>query len=488
MYTKKFAYKKQIVIVRNAVTHIQNIMRMALAYRTLMRLSEEKKALILRSACRIQSIFRMRKAKLATERRRVAYNYASQQIQKVWRMRAAVIKMCAERTSVRLMQSCIRRFNARRRFYKCLELRAAQLQECVDLHMGELAPLIFCDHVFNITKLSVDQDKLNTMQKMSESKRQIRYLYMKFACEGVGDPAKAFKMSKHQFTDMCRHIKHTKDFDKGATKNFFDEKGCSNIFDAANEDCNIAERLKLRKAGGEVKDNYASEVDRVLEQHEFICALVRLAAHRYHTILQPVVEEELAADTELAPAITSSAKAVVRYIDEIITPWFTVTQEADTKEKENKAELISKIAAPQLPKYGTKIKKLYKKVSQAGDGPGSEGADSMDCTEFLTFAKNCKLCDSHFSMSGALEVYMYCNQEEMQAYFEKAPPMSDINQELEMDEQEFVNALLLIAACKLKIVGGVSDKKMNDYVKKFEKLMDDMIEKGNQAFAHIVTK
>merc|ERR1711988_1756300 len=118
---------------------------------------------------------------------------------------------------------------------------------------------------------------------------------------------------------------------------------------------------------------------------------------------------------------------MARYIAELINPWYQAVQVSDTAEKENKAELISKIAAPQLPKYAPKIKKLYKKVACAGGEAEPGEGSSVDCAEFLMFAKNCKLCDANFTMSNALDVYMHCNMEEMQAYIEKVEPMSDIN-------------------------------------------------------------
>merc|ERR1711907_808236 len=104
-----------------------------------------------------------------------------------------------------------------------------------------------------------------------------------------------------------------------------------------------------------------------------------------------------------------------RYIDDLIMPWYEATLVSDTAEKANKTELITKIAEPQLPKFGPKIKKLFKKMSASGGvAAKTDGPESVDCSEFLTFCKNCKLCDSNFSMSDALSVYMYCNPEEMQ--------------------------------------------------------------------------
>ena len=49
---------------------------------------------------------------------------------------------------------------------------------------------------------------------MVKYKEQIRYLFMKFACEGVTDPAKAFKMTMAQFGHMCEKLKHTDSFTK----------------------------------------------------------------------------------------------------------------------------------------------------------------------------------------------------------------------------------------------------------------------------------
>merc|ERR1711959_344858 len=140
---------------------------------------------------------------------------------------------------------------------------------------------------------------------------------------------------------------------------------------------------KKEKEGIIVKDTSAHEVDRVLEQHEFSCALVRLAVHRYYSVL---VKEDM--EGRMHPCCSTTSQAVSRYIAEIIVPWYEAAEASDTKEKEIKAELISKIAAPQLPKYAPKIKKLYKKVSQAGDAPGGHsepGEGSVDCAEFLIF-------------------------------------------------------------------------------------------------------
>jgi len=64
--------------------------------------------------------------------------------------------------------------------------------------------------------------------------------------------------------------------------------------------------------------------------------------------------------------------------------------------------------------------------------------------------------------------------------------MEDINVDLQMDIEEFVKAILLIAACKLKIPkGGISGKKTEDVTKKFEDLLTDLVNTGLQQFGDV---
>jgi len=460
--------------VRASVIRMQKLARNFIAFRRLSDLRIRHQRLREQCALKIQSTFRMRKSVKEVRQRRLAFNFASAQIQKIWRSKLARRRVKRMRFHILYMQACVRRFLEKCRFRAMLRERAERMQNVVDLEMGELHPLIHCDHMFSVPGALVagDQDKYMTMRSLCRYKMQIRYLYMKFACEGVGDPSKAFKMSKHQFIHMCEELRHTKGYDKTSVKEF-KEHSAGKIFEDANEDCNIAERLKVSLEGVAVKADYAQEVDRVVEQHEFACCLVRLAINRYQQVLCTG---------------KSAQMAVTMYMEDLLMPWYEKKYEADCEEKNHKAELISKIAQPQVVKYASKIKKLFKKVSAsggAGNGGNDDAHQSVDCGEFLNFCKSGKMCDSSFSMSDALDVYMYCNQEEMKDYLTRVRPLSDINDEMAMDIDEFVDGILLMSACKLKITGGVSDKKLKEYTSRFQKLLEDLIENGCRAFDHM---
>ena len=230
------------------------------------------------------------------------------------------------------------------------------------------------------------------MRVMVEYKEQIRYLYMKFACEGVGDPAKvtkrglshphetlvgaellttsacvhdsqAFKMSKAQFIDMCEKIKHTEGY-SNEDKNKFKKTGAGLIFKRANEDLSgkyATESLPDELGEGEldgVDDEYSVEVDNTIEQVEFACALCRLAEDRY---LKKLHHDY--------PKCNAMFPAMKLYMEEVVTSWFNIAKVADDEEKEFKTELMEEIAKPQLKKFAPKVKKLYAKIAASGVGP-----------------------------------------------------------------------------------------------------------------------
>lgn len=347
--------------------------------------------------------------------------------------------------------------------------------------MGEAAPLIICDHIFSNSALfDLHEDKVRTMRVLVQYKEELRYLYLKAACDGVGDPSKAFKMTKTQFSNMCEKLGHTQGFPNEETKKFESET-CGKIFIRANEDLTLKHNEVLTEAtkeGGDISSvEYVQQLDRHIDQMELSCIVCRIAENRYMDILK-----------DQYPKCKAIFVAVSMYCENLIKPWVDSSKAKDEQEKEFKSEIMEKIAAPQMKKFATKIKKVYAKVSSSGvsgnDTTTQNQKSTMDCTEFLSFCKNVNICDGGFSMSQALDVYLYTNMDEIEVYLTRVEPMGDINVEMAMSIDEFVEAILLIGAYKINLptkkLADITDKKLIEATKKFDVLLEDMVTAGMQ--------
>ena len=205
----------------------------------------------------------------------------------------------------------------------------------------------------------------------------------------------------------------------------FTRKTCKQIFTKANEDLSAKNAFKNKseddegEGGDDENAEFQVEVDRTIEQIEFACALCRLAQNRYMTVL--------ARDH---PKCKATYPAMKLYMEEVIVPWFDHVKALDDEEKANKHDLMVELCAPALKKFAPKVKALYTKISASGEN--RDAMDTLDCSEFLSFCKKCGITGGSFSMADALEVYMYCNSEEMEGYFTNAKPMEDINVDLQV--------------------------------------------------------
>jgi len=358
--------------------------------------------------------------------------------------------------------------------------REQEMEDIKRNKMGEAAPLIICDHIFNGSAMfDLHEDKVRTMRLLVQYKEEIRYLYLKAACDGVGDPSKAFKMTKTQFSNMCEKLGHTQGFPNEENQKFYSES-CGKIFVRANEDLTLKHNEILTgatKEGGNVASvEFVQQLDRYIDQMELSCIICRIAENRYMDVLK-----------DQHPKCKGIFVAVGLYCENLIKPWVDTSKAKDEQEMEFKSSIMEKIAAPQMKKFATKIKKIYAKVSATGI-TGADGAanqkSTMDCTEFLSFCKNVNICDGGFSMSQALDVYLYTNMDEIETYLKQIEPMGDINAAMVMTIDEFVEAILLIGAYKLNLptkkVSDITDKKLIEATKKFDVLLEDMVTAGMQ--------
>lgn len=466
---------------------IQRYARRWLAILRLKQLRKERKARLNNAATKIQSRYRGYRTRVwftgFASRRRSAATTLSMW----WRVMWAVKVVRYRKKSVFTQQATVRRFLARCRYLNkkhALDNRVAHL---LINDMADLELLSRCTHLFQ-GSLCPRTELINTLETLVAHKSDLRWLYLKYSMDGVGAPEKAFRMTKVQFLNCCKKINMLQGLDEPESL----EKELPLIFDFANDDTVVVlrqkqemEKLVAESQGIELDENPEElEADKYLQLDEFYVALVRVASIR-------------AAMHQKAQRVAKFTRLLCQ---DCVSPYVEIT-----KSKEHKALHLGDGVFNSVPgaealveKVGPRLEKIFKQVAASGSmkvkskrkssadvDKKPDNPDVVDAKEFLLFCKAGRLFDSSFSMSAGLDIFVQCNQEEINRFLVEPEPAHDLNQELKMEYAEFKQAFIIIGANRIGI-GEAKKKKPEEYKKKFDKYVEDTLEQASRGFSHVI--
>jgi len=100
------------------------------------------------------------------------------------------------------------------------------------------------------------------------------------------------------------------------------------------------------------------------------------------------------------------------------------------------------------------------------DKSGDQEAGSIDTSEFLLLAKQCKFPQCGISFSQSLQVFIQCNQEEMGAYLGGSAD-GDLFNYLQMEFGEFMEAMLKFTSLVAAAYAGVKKKTFGTHLQDF---------------------
>jgi len=83
------------------------------------------------------------------------------------------------------------------------------------------------------------------------------------------------------------------------------------------------------------------------------------------------------------------------------------------------------------------------------EASSAEG-DTMNVTEFMQMMDSLEMCDHHLSLSATIDIFVRCNQEECMHFLGEAVDGSRLEEEMEMEFEEYRDALLQCAMMKKK--------------------------------------
>lgn len=485
-YKSRIATRALRTLLTLKAVLLQSVIRMFQACCKRRKLLAQKILWHNRAATLVQAGFRGLRSRKTTKTMRMIKTFTCSQIQRWWRYHHAYKVVHRRKRNYYRIQALVRKYLARSWWLREQAKLHRAIPDILEKDMADLELLSRCDHLFQGC-LCPRMTKTLTLQALAKHKSNLRYLYLKFSMDGCGQPEKAFRMSKVQFMSMFKHMGIAKDLADGlegeeAASAF--KSALSKAFDLANEDTVVVLRQEREGQGGTVHEEEL-EADRYLQLDEFYVAVLRVAMW----------------DPEFA--VMKTPKLVENLCQQYIGPFGEQCMEADKEEKSNKEALIALIPGVDgvLDKYAIRMEKIFKQVAASGAqskaAPGKKikktekkaekktDTNDIDAKEFLTFCKAIRVFDTHFSMSAGLDVFVYCNQEEVQKFLVEALPLQDLNQELKMEFAEFMQAFLLLGATRIGI-GGKKNKSAEDYKKKFERFCDDVVDLAAKEFSYIV--
>jgi len=310
----------------------------------------------------------------------------------------------------------------------------AQAKTKASENMKELYKIIDIDELYDDAEVHPHAERKKLIDCLISYKVSIRRLYLKYSMILVSAPDKvppppaaltpfsgliifpsciqAFQMSRPQF---IRFVKDAGILGKGKVDSAFVDE----VFMVANMPVvnGVTQLSGIKKVDPKNPIN-------VMMMDEFVEAMVRLA-------------DRLLRDQDVAPA----HKRVQMIFDEYLIP----ISETDFD--------ISEPECPGLGVEGSDTNKIieanYKRIEAAfkhygganQDGPLADNG-SVDCIEWMMACRDCQIIDANLSFSKVLEIFVRCNQDELEDYFYGMPnPMEirDMNLELE----EFLQVIII---------------------------------------------
>jgi len=259
-----------------------------------------------------------------------------------------------------------------------------------------------------------DLQRLKTLRTYKDDAKVVRECFLHVSTHGVNNPDKAFKVSSGQFSRCLKDMGVFDMLSTPATCDIIFSKCNSNTFEEA---AGAKQRPKSAKEKFSQKEE--EEEDKTLEMDEFLEACVRLSRDVYED------EGDVAARLKVFVS-----RHIVPYVDKV---------KKEEEERESYSSEESSLATALTKEQEVKLKKMFKHY---GGGDGDQDAD-VSITEFLKFAKECKLPQMGFSFTKAVDVFIDCNEAEVVGFIEGTLTES-LTEVMQMDFEEFMEAIKTI--------------------------------------------
>ena len=126
-----------------------------------------------------------------------------------------------------------------------------------------------------------------------------------------------------------------------------------------------------------------------------------------------------------------------------------------------------------IDKEFRRLEKCFRHFSGANDSGGDD--TSIDCVEWMLACKDCQIIDANTSFSKVLEIFVRCNQDELEDYFHGMPNPEEIR-EMSLELGEFLHAVCATAMLQ------PAKKKDEPFVKKLERFVEKLLTSGRKKF------
>lgn len=304
-----------------------------------------------------------------------------------------------------------------------------QAMEITSSQMNELGKIMKMDDYFDDPETHPHQQRMEVANFLFKKKSTIRHLYLKYSMLLVSSPDKAFQMSRAQF------IKFVKE--SGIFGKTIEQRDCENIFTVSN----------MEVGQKKISKNAVAEAQ-VMMPDEFTQAIVLLS-------------NQFLGD-KIRPLVMRLEYMFENHFDAIAEIDFSPPEAPGLEEEGSETQECLKAYGSQ----GGRISKCFNHYS---------GGDSIDCVEWMETCKDCLIIDASTSFSKVLEIFLRCNQEELEEYFTDMPnPETIAEMSLELDE--FILAIVATANLQPK------KKPKDTYVNKLSSFLDKLLCNGTKKF------
>jgi len=378
--------------------------------------------------------------------RRRAFYYlkvrAAMRIQQWNRTRWAVGKMRSFVLKLITCQGFVRMIRPRLQF---LRRHLVMRDEAVKLgneHMKEILKLLQIDEFFSDSETHPHEERKRVAETLIRHKITIRRLYLKYSIILVSAPDKCFQMSRSQFV---RFIK-----DSGLLGKKVDQTFADTAFALSNMDVKDG---KTVTTGSKIDPSNPANV---MMPDEFCEALMRLADKVLRDKVKPL-----------------SAR-----IDAMMEEYWEPISNTDLDITEPEAPGLGVEGSDTnacIEENYTRIVKCFNHYGGANDSGAAADDSSIDCVEWMMACKECEIIDASTSFSKVLEIFVRCNQDELEDYFYGMPNAEEIR-EMNLELEEFLHAVVATAALQ------PAKKKTDPFRKKLDAFLEKLLTGGPRKF------
>ena len=314
-------------------------------------------------------------------------------------------------------------------------------EELANEHMRELLKLLQIDEFFADSTTHPHEERKRVVETLIRHKVTVRKLYLKYSIVLVMSPEKAFQMSRQQFV---RFIK-----DSGLLGKKVDQTFADSVFALSNMDVKDG---KTVTTGSKIDPNNPANV---MMPDEFCEALMRLA------------------DKVLKDDVKPLSARIDKMMQEYWEPISTTDLDISEPEAPGLGVEGSETNAC-IEEHYTRIVKCFNHYGGANDGGPASDDQSIDCVEWMMACKETDII-ANISISKVLEIFVRCNQDELEDYFYGMPNAEEIR-EMNLELEEFLHALVATAALQ------PAKKKTDPFRKKLEAFLEKLLTGGPKKF------